>query len=146
MIDIQISLPRRSSAVLALVVVSQHQGSPCEPHIEARSTVEARQQHYARNSEPAPNDGKPVVQLAHWQRAPALKVVQVAAFVHCRRGASEKQGQSTACGGNAYGSVEAIQQEHWKAQPVHHWGDHTPVDRAWLGFSVDGHLNSIAPI
>lgn len=121
MIDVQIgTMGRLARAVLALVLVAQHDVLTRKAYGEPRRSVIAVQKHDARNTQVAANDRQYVIAGARVDHAPKVEVIRFAGFVHRRRDPAVEQDHRALYGRKLHGREVAIQDQDGQGENVGH--------------------------
>ena len=118
MVDVQCSKPRTAPAVLALLVIAQHEVSTTQPYPVVGGPVVAQQVKHPGYPQRATHNGKPVVLLAYRQTSPRTEVEGLPGLVQrvCRPRVQQHDG---APGRNQGERSEApIEQEDRCAQHI----------------------------
>ena len=122
MIDVEIAYWERLRAVLALVVVAEHQVLTREAHDGSRASVVGFQMQHARNSEHAPYDGNGFIVVADRDAAPSGEIEKIALGRHRIGGAAEEKNKCTSHRRKLQGLVVFVDDEDGLRKYVHPLG------------------------
>ena len=120
MIEIQIACGQLRGAVLASVVVPQVDVAPRQPQRGRRDSPVAREQHEARDTEPARGRSDDLVIALRLGLRPVLEVVHLVVGVEHLGGPDVEERERAPGAGDAHRLIVLVQDEYGCIQTVRH--------------------------